>query len=329
MYAPPAVRTALTVATCYNPTAGMFGHFDFRLLDGPDFREDSVREVLIAPLLSALGYSESPPYRIIRSRPLEHPFVYIGTVKKRVSIVPDYLLERDGECAWILDAKAPNEDIDSGKNVEQAYSYAIHREIRVPFYALCNGRKLVVFHVSVGPPVIDISLQEIGDIWPMVLNLLGCRSAWPSGIRPGFRPDMGLALAKAGFAQDDDGKKIYHVVTGLRLISAAKVEDGLYCVNGVYGGEDTNGEFCATFDFGVNELPKFIAELASDLQEGVRAALSRQPYQCAFPPSDAPVMTIVGEIGDKTHTNRNESFRPFVAEEFVREPVPENPPPAD
>jgi len=34
--------------------------------------------------------------------------------------------------------KAPSENIFTGKNVEQAYSYAMHRDIRVPLYGLCN-----------------------------------------------------------------------------------------------------------------------------------------------------------------------------------------------
>jgi hypothetical protein len=59
-----------------------FGDFDFSLLDNPEFGEDAVREELVAPLLRALGYSASPPYQIIRSRKLEHPFVYFGTVKQ-------------------------------------------------------------------------------------------------------------------------------------------------------------------------------------------------------------------------------------------------------
>jgi hypothetical protein len=61
-----------------------FEAFDFEMLRDPDFREDSVREELVVPLLRALGYSASPPNRIIRSRPLEHPFVYIGTVRKGI-----------------------------------------------------------------------------------------------------------------------------------------------------------------------------------------------------------------------------------------------------
>src|ERR1035437_3420044 len=107
----------------------LLNDFDFRLLDTPEFLEDSVREELIAPFLKALGYSASPPYKIIRSKNLEHPYVYFGTVKKSITIIPDYLLEQDGQYKWILDAKAPNENIDTGKNVEQAYSYAIHRDV--------------------------------------------------------------------------------------------------------------------------------------------------------------------------------------------------------
>jgi hypothetical protein len=70
--------------------AELFRQFDFRSLDDPTFREDSVREALIVPLLAALGYTESPPYRIIRSKRLEHPYVYVGTAKRNISIVPDY-----------------------------------------------------------------------------------------------------------------------------------------------------------------------------------------------------------------------------------------------
>lgn len=113
-------------------------------MDNPEFGEDAVREELVAPLLRALGYSASTPYQIIRSRKLEHPFVYFGTVKKDVTIIPDYVLEHDDRPARILDAKAPRESIDTGKNVQQAYSYAMHREGRAMFYAVCNGRALHV-----------------------------------------------------------------------------------------------------------------------------------------------------------------------------------------
>jgi len=101
----------------------------------------------------------------------------------------------------------------------------------------------------------------------------------------------------------------------VRLCSPAKIEDGLYGVNGVYGSE-SDGEFMVTFDFGPEVYPQFLAELPEDTRERVRAALSRQPYEHIFPPDAAPMMTLVGDIGDKVYTNNDESYQPFIAEEF-------------
>lgn len=294
-----------------------FTNFNFALVDGPDFREDSVREALLMPLLTALGFSESAPYRIIRSRPLTHPYVYLGTVKKGITIIPDYILERDGQYAWILDAKAPSENITSGKHVEQAYSYAIHPDIRAPLYGLCNGRKLVTFHVSQVEPVIDIPLQEVGRAWHALVGILGCRSAWPNGIAPGFSPDLGLALLKAGFDRDEDGKKVYHIVVSVELCMAAKIRDDLYSVNGHYGRRGQ--KFMATFDFGPEQYEAFLAKLDAHLRDNVRDALSQQPYRFFFLPPNLGVMTIVGVLGDTTYTNENETYLPFLAEQFIHE----------
>ena len=84
--------------------------------------------------------------------------------------------------------------------------------------------------------------------------------ARPHGIHPGFSPDIGLALAKAGLMTDDDGKKFYHIITSVHLCPAAKIEDGPYGVNGAYGRESA-GEFMVTFDFGPEVYPQFLAEL--------------------------------------------------------------------
>ena len=295
----------------------LFDSFDFGLLDSPEFGEDSVREELIAPLLVALGYTASPPYRIIRSRKLEHPYVQFGTVKKGITIIPDYLLEREGQLAWVLDAKAPGENILAGKNVEQAYSYAMHRDIRVPLYALCNGRRLVVFHVSMGEPVMNIQLQDIDSRWPMVLEILGCRSAWSNNMRPGFLPDFGLTLVKAGLTHDTDGRKYFQVFTEIRVAFAAMLEQGMYSVTGLYLEEDC--AFMLTFDFGEDVYQKYLAELPLGLRECVRVALARQPFKIALSRQEAPLMTIVGEIGDKTYTNEDETYRPFIAKDFFAE----------
>lgn len=146
--------------------------FDFGLLDGEDFKEDAVREEIIHPILKELGYSAGGLNRIVRSRSLSHPFVMTGSSEREIRIVPDYLLLAANKAAWVLDAKAPKQTITSGGNVEQAYFYAIHPEIRSHYFALCNGREFVVFEVNRQNPILYFHVSEIGHYWSQLYQLL-------------------------------------------------------------------------------------------------------------------------------------------------------------
>lgn len=70
----------------------MFQHFDKKLFSDPDFKEDSVREVIIAPILSKLGYHPVGEDRIVRSKTLVQPFIYVGTKRHPVKIIPDSVM---------------------------------------------------------------------------------------------------------------------------------------------------------------------------------------------------------------------------------------------
>ncbi len=144
---------------------GLFEDFDFELLKSPDFKEDSVREELILPILKALGYSAHGQNKIIRSKKLRHPFVTIGSKEVPLTNYPDYLFEVDGKFAWVLDAKGPDESILTGKNTEQAFFYAIHPEINVPYFALCNGKEFILFDRSLEKTVLHFLLSEIDKHW--------------------------------------------------------------------------------------------------------------------------------------------------------------------
>ena len=122
----------------------LFGNIDFlTILQHPDFKEDSVREVIILPILKLLGYDQQ---NIIRGKTLQHPFLKVGSNKKiPIKLVPDYLLKIENSYAWVLDVKAPNQKIVNDENVEQVYSYAMHPEIRSAYFALCNGVEFSLF----------------------------------------------------------------------------------------------------------------------------------------------------------------------------------------
>lgn len=149
-----------------------FREFDFSQLDSIDFREDSVREVLIAPLLDALGYSNKGPNRVRRSPRLKHPFVKTGSRRAAITSVPDYLMEISGKPSWVLDAKDPQESVVDPEHRQQVYFYAIHPEINVQKYALCNGREIVVFRVNEDHPCFLSSIADLAYKWHDIFAVL-------------------------------------------------------------------------------------------------------------------------------------------------------------
>lgn len=153
----------------------LFGDLNFQsLTNNPDFKEDSVREVIILPILKALGYTQS---NIIRSKTLQHPFLKIGSKKRPVNLVPDYVLKVENNFPWVLDAKAPQENIKEGDNIEQVYSYATHPEIRSNYFALCNGLEFSLFKTTgTNIPLLFFNLQEIEYYWENLSQFLSVNS---------------------------------------------------------------------------------------------------------------------------------------------------------
>lgn len=146
-----------------------FQNFDFAQLNSPDFKEDSVREVLILPLLQQLGYNNT---QIVRSKTFQNPFVKTASGKRALQQTPDYLLRIADSYAWVLDAKAPNENITDGGNVEQAYFYAIHPEVRTKFFALCNGKAFSLFRHDAAQPILYFELPDIAQYWDALSTYL-------------------------------------------------------------------------------------------------------------------------------------------------------------
>ncbi|MBI4822847.1 MAG: type I restriction enzyme HsdR N-terminal domain-containing protein [Nitrospirae bacterium] len=143
----------------------LFGQLDFRTLEqNPNFKEDSVREVIVLPILKELGYQQGD---IVRSKTLRHPFLKIGSKKKiPIKLIPDYALKVANNFAWVLDAKSPSERVTDSDNVEQVYSYATHPEIRSTYFALCNGLEFALFRrEQTDTPILYFALNEIEQHW--------------------------------------------------------------------------------------------------------------------------------------------------------------------
>ncbi|NIZ18707.1 DNA methyltransferase [Entomospira culicis] len=134
--------------------------FDFSQLRDANFKEDSVREEIIMPILHALGWGIEKEKRIVRSKKLQNPLMQVRSIRREVHVFPDYLLEEQGQTIFVLDAKAPNQDVEQGKNVEQVYYYAMHPEIKSRYFGLCNGFLFTMFEFSKETPIVRLDLTN-------------------------------------------------------------------------------------------------------------------------------------------------------------------------
>ena len=79
---------------------------------------------------------------VIREQSLRYPRKFLG--RKDLSKDPelrgkaDYILEAKRKVRWVLEAKAPDGQITQD-DIEQAWSYANHPEVRAVYFVLCNG----------------------------------------------------------------------------------------------------------------------------------------------------------------------------------------------
>ncbi|GHT79352.1 hypothetical protein FACS1894130_07820 [Spirochaetia bacterium] len=153
----------------------LFGNLDFNeIASNKDFKEADVRAVIIDPILKKLGFTHET---ILREKTLQSPFLRIGSKKRPVNLVPDYVLKVENGFAWVLDAKAPNQKIINDDNVEQVYSYATHPEIRSTYFALCNGLEFACFRTTeTKKPVLYFRVEEIEKYWPLLQKILSPNS---------------------------------------------------------------------------------------------------------------------------------------------------------
>lgn len=288
----------------FNVLAG----FDFRLLSNPEFGEDSVREEIILPIIKGLGYGPSKPYQIVRSRRLRHPFVSIGSQRKPITLVPDYLFEVNEQPAWILDAKAPSESVVKSNHVEQAYSYAIHPEVRTRYFALCNGHEFALYSIDQLQPVLYFPMQGIPVYWATLRQYLSPESVGISCLST-FHKDLGLHLKRLGFAAYES-----LIFPDVPLTHIAQMGPDVFTCSGSVNSEGTS--YVVTFDFGTEvfsqltgKIPQEAISILSNRDTGARAMVTfaDQAYYLSF---DCV-------LGEELQENKHEIFLPLWVKALV------------
>ncbi|MDH3672582.1 MAG: type I restriction enzyme HsdR N-terminal domain-containing protein [Gammaproteobacteria bacterium] len=278
----------------------MFDDFDPSLLNDPEFKEDSVREEIVVPIIKRLGYSASGANKIVRSKNLLHPFVMIGSKKHPIHIIPDYLLHSDGRPGLVLDAKRPKEDLVKSKHAEQAYSYAIHPEVRVRFYALCNGNQLAAYDIYGIAPIFVIDFENIDRDWDVIASVLSPENvSFAAEMR--FQPDFGTAIAKMG--SPPGFQWLFPFVKFPQLMC---VHDDLYTMSVAIPIGDV--DHLASFDADKDTFNKLLQFTDDQNREHILNLMAPGQVVTALRPIYLSLDTIVGEPTRGQH----DVFVPFV-----------------
>jgi len=294
----------LKLEKSFNPIEG----FDFELLNDPDFKEDSVREELILPIIKSIGYSTKKPYKIIRSKALNHPFVSVGSARKKITCIPDYLFEVNEKYAWVLEAKGPNENILSGKHVEQAYSYAIHSEIRVPLFSLCNGKELVLFHISREKPLLHFNMRLLPQYLSSLERLVSPKNVLTADFT--LAKDFGLHLKRLGF------HKFEHLIFPAVPISFIAQLDNNQFTTGSSTTTEDGDTYAVSLDFGIETLNQLKGKIPDKAIELLlhREAKTRKNLQF----TDGNFLVNVDcRVGTELQENQDEIFLPFIVNRFL------------
>lgn len=283
--------------------------FNFNVLDDPEFKEDAVREEIIVPIIKALGYDVTGKHRIVRSRALEHPFVAIGSIKKRINIIPDYILYADERIGWILDAKAPTEAVDDPEHVAQAYSYAIHRDVHAVWFALCNGREFALYNVADMSRVarLRFNIAEIGSYWPKMKRMLLPPAVASFGIP--YKKDLGIHLLKLGFPPNLELTFFQAPVANL-----GRIHDDLYSIQVSFNSEGTS--YLGCFDFKGRLLLKLLSGFPAHDVVGISNQVRRWPSLISIESTNHPTVTIIARRGNDILENDKEHYIPFEVIDF-------------
>lgn len=276
--------------------------FDYSVLDDSDYKEDAVREDIITPILRLLGYKNSDPYKIIRTKKLNHPFVYIGSTSNKITIEPDYQLSLNGKIKCIIEAKSPQINISEKKALQQAYSYAIHPEIRATYYTICNGRHIKIFDVGKIESIFLCEIRELSDplIWKKLYNIISVQALTKLETL-NFKPDYGLTLKKIG--EDEDIPIYFHDEP---IFHITRVDD----VTFTFMNEREHGGviYAISFDIPADIFLQIINSLPKERASKIIEKLTKQPYSTDIEP---PLyITFQSKLGT-LEINNNEEYIPL------------------
>ncbi len=139
--------------------------------------ETDVREEIVRPLLSRLGYRHGTEAYVQTELPLSYSQAFLGrknpnrdpTLRGRA----DYICGVVAAGTWVIEVKRPDEALDRS-TIQQAHTYAAHPEVAAYYFMLTNGKNFSVYETGrLAEPLLSWTFAESEESFLKVLNLIG------------------------------------------------------------------------------------------------------------------------------------------------------------
>jgi hypothetical protein len=212
----------------------------------------------------------------------------------------------EGKNAWVIEAKAPAEEIVKSVHVEQAYSYAIHHEIRVNYFTLCNGKYFALYDIKEIQPLLYFATQILYQYWNDLKSRLEPQRVFITD--HSFKKDLGLHMKRLGFNQFDS-----IIFPHVMPLFVAKINDDLFTV--AASAKLENDTYVASFDFNLEvakQLKGIIPEKGFQiLMEPIKNEIRQLQFDKAI------YLNIDAFVGEKLEENDKEIFLPLVIKKFL------------
>jgi len=206
----------------------------------------------------------------------------------------------------VIDAKSPSENIEADAHVQQAYSYAIHPDVRCREFALCNGRHIAFYDIYRREPLAIVRYEDFEKEWGTLEKHMLPKYLLQPSLRC-FAPDFGLALHRLGMR---DAAEIYMLESRLNLF--ARVDDSTFTASA--NVEHAGTPHMVSFDFESRMLPSVLSGLPTELSTQFRSAMFRAPFQASAGLAiELDLRCRLGSLIDV----EDEQFAPLIVEEVL------------
>ncbi|WP_354230875.1 type I restriction endonuclease subunit R [Bradyrhizobium sp. F1.4.3] len=136
-----------------------------------------MREIIVRPLLTRLGYAHGTVANIRTEVPLRYDRAFLGRKQPKkdppLAGRADYICDATSYGRWAVEVKAPSQALTQD-DVEQAHTYCAHPEISAAYFLLTNGREFRLYATGqLAEPYLSWAYEETEQKLMNLFNVVG------------------------------------------------------------------------------------------------------------------------------------------------------------